>query len=113
MKGILDVFTTFSSLEEAQSVSSAIVNQRLAACSQLFGPVKSIYWWKGKVEESQEWIVSFKTTAEVYKKLEDAIKMLHSYEVPQILAFRVSHGSREYMKWVRQNVNGKSGSRTL
>jgi periplasmic divalent cation tolerance protein len=73
---------------------------KLAACVQITGPITSIYRWKGKVENVQEWLCMIKTREELFDKVETAIKKLHSYETPEIVAVPIVKGSKEYLTWI-------------
>lgn len=104
MADYLQVTSTFGSKEEAQRVARALVEGRLAACAQVAGPISSIYWWQGSIEEAEEWLCIAKTTSENYAKVEETIRRLHSYEVPEILATPVAAGSADYLRWLRQEL---------
>jgi periplasmic divalent cation tolerance protein len=76
------------------------VEQKLAACVQITAPIASTYRWKGKVETVCEWHCLIKTREELYSKVETAIKKLHSYETPEIIAVPIIKGSSEYLSWL-------------
>ena len=101
MAEYLQVTTAFENKEEALSMARNLVQARLAACAQVAGPVWSIYWWQGKTEEAEEWLCLVKTTRDVYPQLEETIRRLHPYEVPEILATPVAMGSSSYLEWLR------------
>jgi periplasmic divalent cation tolerance protein len=84
-----------------------VVQSRLAACAQIAGQIESIYWWKGRVEKSSEWYVVMKTRSTLYSKLEKAIKALHPYETPEIVATRLTCGSAAYFKWIADETRPK------
>jgi periplasmic divalent cation tolerance protein len=100
MTDAIQVVTTTGSKEEAEKIARALVARRLAACVQVGGPVASTYHWQGKVETSQEWLCVIKTLKSRWTALEAAIRELHSYDVPEILAFDVVAGSRDYLGWL-------------
>lgn len=102
MMEYLQVVTTVSDAEEAQSICHAVVEQRLSACAQVIGPIASVYWWQGQVETAQEWLCVLKTRSDLYKELERALKVLHPYEEPEILAIPVAAGSSTYLSWMDQ-----------
>jgi periplasmic divalent cation tolerance protein len=104
METFLQVLTTTGSREEADTIGQALVERRLAACVQVVGPIESRYWWQGTVEVAQEWLCLAKTTGARYAELEAAIRDLHSYDVPEIVALPVSAGSEPYLRWVRQET---------
>jgi periplasmic divalent cation tolerance protein len=98
------VFTTAGSMDEARRIADALVSRKLAACVNIVSRVQSIYRWKGKTEESEEWILLIKTTAGRFDKIRDAIKEMHSYELPECLSLAVDAGSEEYLNWVDEAV---------
>ncbi len=104
METFLLVTTAAGSREEADLISRALVERRLAACVQVVGPVESRYWWAGEVTEAQEWLCLVKTTAGRYSAVEGAIRELHSYEVPEIVAVPLAAGSGPYLGWIEQET---------
>lgn len=104
MPEYLQVLTTAGSEEEAERISAALVERRLAACVQVIGPISSRYRWQGEVEHEREWLCQAKTTAERYRELEAAIRGLHSYEEPEIVATPIVTGSPGYLEWISSCV---------
>jgi periplasmic divalent cation tolerance protein len=99
------VLVACGSRREAQRIAKALVEGRLAACAQVFGwRVRSTYRWKGKVESANEMLMLIKTTRAKFAAVNAMVKKLHSYEVPEILALKIEDGSREYLKWIEDNV---------
>ena len=104
MSDCIQVLTTAGSEEEAGRIASALVERRLAACVQVVGPVTSRYRWQGAVEEEREWQCLAKTTRAAYPRIEAAIRELHSYEEPEIVAAPIVAGSAGYLAWIEENV---------
>jgi periplasmic divalent cation tolerance protein len=102
------VLTTAGSHEEARRIAETLVEKRCAACVNVIKGVESIYRWKGKTEESEEWVLLIKTTKDAFDQVRDAIKAMHSYELPECLSIAVDEGSAEYLKWIDESVGGKS-----
>jgi len=100
MTDYIQVVTTTARQEDAQTIARALVEERLAACVQVLGPVSSTYRWKGQIETGQEWQCWAKSRRELYQRIEEAIRRLHPYEVPEILAVEILAGSRGYLAWV-------------
>ena len=100
MKSYIQIMTTTETKEEAEKIAQYLVEQKLAACVQITGPIASTYRWKGKVENAREWQCLIKTREELYDKVETAIKKLHSYETPEIIAVPIIKGSSEYLNWL-------------
>ena len=98
------VLTTTDSREEAQKIARSLVEQGLAACVNIVPNINSIYRWKEKVEESQEFLLLMKTTESTIPKLRDAIQELHSYEVPECIVLPIEDGSEAYLKWIDESV---------
>ena len=100
----LQVLTTIDDERRAEEIAKTLVERRLAACVQVIGPITSTYWWKNRVEGSREWILIIKSREELYDELEKMIRRLHSYEVPEIIAIPITRGSREYLKWIDEEL---------
>jgi periplasmic divalent cation tolerance protein len=100
----LQVLTTAGSEEEAERISAALVERRLAACVQVLGPISSHYRWQGKLEQAQEWLCLAKTEATRYAEVEAAIAELHSYDEPEIVATPIVAGSAGYLEWIARSL---------
>jgi len=98
------VLVTCASIAEARRIGRSAVKKRLAACLNILAGVESIYRWKGKVERAREVLVVVKTTAGRLRQLEREVKRMHSYDVPEFIVLPLVAGSREYLKWVEENV---------
>ena len=94
------VLTTAPSDERAETWGRTLVEERLAACVNIHGPMVSFYRWKGIVERDAERQVVIKTTRENLTALRARLSELHSYELPEFLVITVEEGSDEYLKWV-------------
>ena len=100
MKSYIQVTTTTETKEQAQAIARHLVEEKLAACVQITGAIESIYRWKGKVEITQEWLCLIKTREDLFLKIESAIKKMHSYDMPEIIAIPIVKGSKEYLAWL-------------
>jgi periplasmic divalent cation tolerance protein len=98
------VLTTASSKEEARKIGRALVERLLAACVNIVPQVGSIYRWEGEVEEAEEWLLIIKTTRAAFERTRDAIRELHSYDVPECICLPIDDGSVEYLSWIGQSV---------
>lgn len=99
------VLVTCGSRKEARKIARALVGQRLAACvSEIRVPVASTYRWKGKVESANEFLLLIKTSKKRFTAVWDAVRRLHSYEVPEIIALPITAGSHEYLDWIATSV---------
>ena len=99
------VLTTAGSQEEARKLANALVERRLAACVNILPKIDSIYRWKEKVEESQEFLLLIKTAEPAVEKLCHAILELHSYEVPECIVLPITAGSESYLKWIDESIS--------
>jgi periplasmic divalent cation tolerance protein len=100
MSTYIQVVTTTARREEAQRIARELVESRLAACVQIVGPITSTYRWQGKVESDEEWQCWAKTRGELFARVEEAIRRIHPYEVPEILAVPVAAGNAAYLAWL-------------
>jgi periplasmic divalent cation tolerance protein len=98
------VLTTAGSHEEAKEIAHALVERRLAACVNIVGSVDSVYRWKDEIESAQEWMLIIKTTAGAFEGVRDAIRELHSYELPECVQISIEAGSELFLKWISENV---------
>jgi periplasmic divalent cation tolerance protein len=109
MTDYIQVVTTTEHREDADRIARALVEQRLAACVQVAGPITSTYRWQGKIETAQEWQCRIKSRRDLYDEIEQAIRRLHPYEVPEILAMPILAGSADYLAWLDGEVK-KNGA---
>ncbi|HYG81199.1 MAG TPA: divalent-cation tolerance protein CutA [Pyrinomonadaceae bacterium] len=98
------VLMTAGSREEAARLADMLVGARLAACVQILPEIESIYHWQGKVERAPEILLLAKTTEANFAALDAAVRSLHSYETPEIIALPVAAGSAPYLEWLTANV---------
>jgi periplasmic divalent cation tolerance protein len=99
----MDTLLVLSNLPDrasADRVAQALVERRLAACVNILAPCRSVYRWQGAVESAEEHPLLIKTTADRYPAVEEAIRGLHPYELPEIVAVPLSAGLPGYLQWV-------------
>jgi periplasmic divalent cation tolerance protein len=106
MNDYIQVVTTTEHREDAERIAQALVEERLAACVQVAGPVTSTYRWQGKIENAQEWQCCAKSRRDLYVRIEQTIRRLHPYEVPEILAMPIVTGSADYLAWLDAETGG-------
>lgn len=97
--------STFPEIDTARRIARQLVSENFAACANIVPAVESIYRWQGKLEDAQETLVFFKTTAARYSAFQDRLKSLHPYEVPEIICLRIADGLPEYLQWVSANTS--------
>ena len=94
------VLVTTASKHEAEEIVQHLLGDKLIACGNIVGPVTSFFQWSGKTERAEEFLVLMKTRRDLFQRLSDVVKTLHSYEVPEILALPVVEGSKDYLEWL-------------
>ena len=94
------VYVTASSKDEALKIARAVVEERLAACANVFQPITSIYWWQGKLQEEGETSFILKTRADLVDALTQRVKALHSYTCPCVVALPVAAGNPDFLAWI-------------
>ncbi len=104
MKEYIQITTTTDTKENAEKIVNTLVQNHLAACVQIIGPITSIYWWKQKVEETTEWMCIAKTRKDLYKAAETSIRSNHPYETPETLATPITNGSEECLSWLDREL---------
>lgn len=97
---VWQVVTTTDSEAEAQRLAALLIEERLAACAQVDGPIHSTYWWEGKAATDPEWRITIKTSATQYPDMARRLADQHTYDVPEILATEVVAGHPAYVQWV-------------
>ncbi len=98
------VLMTAGSREEAVRLADLLVVARLAACVQILPEMESVYHWEGKIERAPEILLLAKTTCANFAALEAAVRSLHSYETPEIIALPVTAASAPYLEWLTASV---------
>lgn len=94
------ILVTTSGKQEAEKIVQNLLENKLIACANIIGPVSSVFRWSGKIEKAEEYLALMKTRKDLFEKVEAAVKALHSYEVPEILAIPIVEGSKAYLKWL-------------
>jgi periplasmic divalent cation tolerance protein len=97
---LIEVITVTAELADAQRIAALLLDRRLAACTQIHGPLESSYWWNDRIETAREWQLVAKTRADLYPAAETAIRESHPYDVPEILAVAIVAVSPGYRHWL-------------
>jgi periplasmic divalent cation tolerance protein len=100
MTKYLVVMTTVPDAEVGQIIAGKIIDERLAACVTISAPSQSLYWWQDKISQNQEHTLFIKTKKETFRTLEEKIRQLHPYDVPEIIALPIFMGSKNYLDWI-------------
>jgi periplasmic divalent cation tolerance protein len=106
---LIQITTTSDDRNELEEIAKRLIDQQLAACCQIVGPITSIYRWKETIEESSEWMCLIKTKESLYAAVEIAIRQIHHYDEPEIIATTITHGSAGYLDWVSKVILPNDG----
>lgn len=104
MRDKILVMITTGSEEEGASIAKALLEERLIACANLIGGVRSLYRWKGQICDDREILLLCKTERRLFPRLSEKVKSIHSYEVPEIIALPLVEGWQPYLEWVEQET---------
>jgi len=96
-------YVTCKDIEEAQKISRTLLESNLAACANFF-PIHSMYWWKGSINQDNEFVVILKTFKEKFKEVEKKIKEVHSYECPCILSIDIKDANKEFLEYIKKEI---------
>lgn len=95
---------TVPTIEEGKKIAQTLVENKLAACVNIIQNIYSLYKWKGNIEEDNEHILLIKTTDEKSDLIIQKINEIHSYEIPECIAFKIEKGSEKYLNWIKEVV---------
>jgi periplasmic divalent cation tolerance protein len=109
MSGCIVVLSTVPDTDTGRRIARAILERRLAACVNISGPLESLYWWEGKIQQDPEHLLVIKTREELFPALEEAVRSLHPYDVPEIIALPVGQGSSAYLDWIGAETRRETG----
>jgi periplasmic divalent cation tolerance protein len=98
------VFITAHDADEGNKIGKALVKRRLAACVNVISGVDTHFWWKDKLTDSKESLLIVKTKETLFPELVKAVKKLHSYTIPEIIAIPILTGSRDYLEWIESET---------
>jgi periplasmic divalent cation tolerance protein len=104
MSKVSIVLVTAGTPDEATVIGRTLVEERLVACVSIVPRIRSIYWWKGEICDEEEYLLVMKTQSDLFPAVQARVRQMHSYEVPEIIAFQVGEGLPEYLKWVLENT---------
>lgn len=97
------IYITAGDMAEARMIGRKLVEERLAACANIF-PITSIFRWKGSIDETNEFAIIVKTRSDKVKEIEKRVKEIHSYEVPCVVSFKIEEGLIDYLNWIDESV---------
>lgn len=103
-ESFIQVFVSCESMQQAKTMVDSLLNDQIIACAQILPTVKSFYRWQGRIETAEECLLLLKSTAAQFTRIEQTIKKLHSYQVPEIIAVPLVNGSTEYLNWINEQI---------
>jgi periplasmic divalent cation tolerance protein len=106
MTRFIQIATTTATKAEADQIAAMLVEQQLVACAQVSGPLASVYHWQGQVESNAEWLCTLKTRETLFERVAAAIREVHSYQCPEIIATPIVAGSADYLAWLERETTG-------
>lgn len=98
------VLITAGNKKEADKIAKKLIQDKLAACVNIVAGVKSLFWWKGKVDRAEETLLIVKSRKEKFDKIVKSVKANHSYAVPEIIAIPIASGFKPYLKWIDDSL---------
>jgi len=104
MSSYVVVIVTVANIEEAVKIVHSLLEERLIACANIVGPISSIFWWEGKIDEASEFLVFMKSHENHFERLSEKVSEIHSYEVPEIIALPIIKGSPPYLEWLSDSL---------
>jgi periplasmic divalent cation tolerance protein len=107
----LIVFVACESREQAETIAESVVTSQLAACVNVIPGVRSCYMWEAKLTWSEEVVLLIKTTRSRYGQLQERVRQLHSYEIPEIVSVEIDEGFEKYIDWIEKSVVGHRETR--
>lgn len=100
-------YITASSKDEALAIGRVLVEERLAACVNVFDGMTSLYWWQGNLEEGHEAVLIAKTRDELVERLINRVRDLHSYDCPCVAVWQITSGNPDYLQWIEREASGR------
>jgi periplasmic divalent cation tolerance protein len=98
------IYMTCATAKEAEDIGAVLVERRLAACVNIIGGMRSLYWWEGKLERGEETVLIAKTRSDLVPELTEAVKAVHGYEVPCVVALPIEGGNPDFLTWIRRET---------
>ncbi len=102
------IFITAKNVKEANKIAEKLIKEKLVACANVIKGVKSIFWWEKKINKADEVLLILKSKKDCFNKVVKATTLLHSYDVPEIIALPIIDGNRGYLKWIEESCSTKS-----
>jgi periplasmic divalent cation tolerance protein len=98
------VIMTTPNIEEATKIVRSLLKERLIACANIVGPVSSVFWWQGKIDEENEFLVLMKSNKNLFERISERVMEIHSYDVPEIIGLPIVEGLPPYLDWLKTSL---------
>jgi periplasmic divalent cation tolerance protein len=98
------ILVTSKDVEEAERIANKLLEEKLAACVNILKDVQSLFWWDGNIDRTGEVMLVIKTRRNLFNKVAKAVKMAHSYDVPEVIALPIVAGDAPYLKWINSST---------
>ena len=98
------ILSNTNSMDSAETISTFLVKEKLAACVNIIPKIKSIYSWDNKIEKDEEFLMVIKTKQALFELVKEKITLLHPYEIPEIISIKIDNGTTDYLNWIKNNT---------
>jgi len=98
------VLVTASSVQEADRIASVLLESKVAACVNITGQIRSLFWWEGKIDQAQEMLLVIKTKEVLLEEVIRLVRENHTYDVPEVIALPIVGGNPSYLEWINSVV---------
>lgn len=98
------VYMTCENMNDAEGIGTVLLERHLAACVNIMGGMKSLYWWEGKIEKGEEVVLIAKTKTNLVDELSEAVLAMHGYDVPCIVSMVIEGGNPDFLAWIREET---------
>ncbi|MBP9855191.1 MAG: divalent-cation tolerance protein CutA [Candidatus Omnitrophica bacterium] len=105
------IFITCKNKKEAENIADQLLKDKLIACANIISDIQSMYWWEGRVNSDQEVMMVIKTRKTLFSKIVKAVKAIHSYKVPEIIAMPIISGNKDYLNWIDDSTKGRKNDK--
>jgi periplasmic divalent cation tolerance protein len=106
LNSFIIVYVTVASKAEAEKIAQNLLSEHFIACANIVGPVSSYFYWSGKIDAAEEYLMIMKSRSDLFGALSERVKALHSYEVPEVIAVPIVDGARDYFDWMGSALKG-------
>ncbi|MCM8789621.1 MAG: divalent-cation tolerance protein CutA [Candidatus Omnitrophica bacterium] len=98
------IFVTAASKKEAEKIAQALLKNKLCACVNIVDKIESLFWWERKIDRAKEALLIIKSRQDKLDRIVALVKSLHSYTVPEVIAFSITGGNKAYLRWWEESI---------